>query len=107
VSLLAGATPKCGRLILTHGRGSRERLPVLSQCTVNATNGHSAPISGPGGGSRGFLRWASNRLMQRSNLGLFDHLVGAADERRWHGEPDRLCGLEIDDEAESRRVLHR
>jgi hypothetical protein len=35
-----------------------------------------------------------------------DHLVGASDERRRHGEAKRLCGLEIDDELEFGGCLH-
>jgi hypothetical protein len=27
---------------------------------------------------------------------LFDHLVGDGEKRRWHGESERFCGLEID-----------
>ena len=29
---------------------------------------------------------------------LFDHLVGAGEERRWHGEAELLGGLEVDHE---------
>jgi hypothetical protein len=37
---------------------------------------------------------------------LFDHLVGAGDERRRHVEAERLGGLEIDDELEVGRRLN-
>jgi hypothetical protein len=32
-----------------------------------------------------------------SRLTLFDHLVGAGEQRRWHREPERLGGGEIAD----------
>ena len=38
---------------------------------------------------------------------LFDHLVGAGDQRRRHGEADGSRGLEIDDELELGRLCHR
>src|SRR5262245_15354921 len=33
-------------------------------------------------------------------VGLFDHLVGAGEQRRWNFEPERSRGHEIDDEFE-------
>jgi len=38
---------------------------------------------------------------------LFDHLVGAAEQRRRHIEAERLRGLEIDHQLVFRRRLHR
>jgi hypothetical protein len=43
---------------------------------------------------------ASRRHMQRSKLRLFDHLVGAGENRIRHGQAEGLGGLEIDDELE-------
>src|SRR5258705_9103624 len=37
---------------------------------------------------------------------LFDRLVGAGQKRRWHGEAERLRGLEIDDKFELGRLLN-
>src|SRR5262245_725231 len=37
----------------------------------------------------------------------FDHLVGALEERLGDGEAERFRGLEIDDELELGRQLHR
>src|SRR5215469_695171 len=36
---------------------------------------------------------------------LFDDLVGAAEQRVWDGEAERLGGLEVDDELELCRLL--
>jgi hypothetical protein len=37
---------------------------------------------------------------------LFDHLVGASDESRWHVEAERLSNLEVDDEFELGGLHH-
>jgi hypothetical protein len=37
----------------------------------------------------------------------FDHLVGAGKQRCWHLEAEAPSRLEIDDELESSRLLHR
>src|SRR6516164_6113027 len=38
---------------------------------------------------------------------LFDHLVGAAEQRRRHGKTERLCGRQIKDEIELGWLLDR
>src|SRR5262245_29453648 len=38
---------------------------------------------------------------------LFDHLVGAGDERGRHGETKRFRSLEIDDQLQLGREFHR
>ena len=43
--------------------------------------------------------------LQQTSL-LFDHLVGAGEQRGWHGEAERLCGLEIDHQFEFGRLLN-
>jgi len=40
-------------------------------------------------------------------VGSFDYLVGAGEQRRWHGEAERLSSLEIDDQLELGRLLDR
>ena len=48
------------------------------------------PIADAGAGDPGICNGATSGLSQRSNLGLLDHLVGTAEQRRWHGEAERL-----------------
>jgi hypothetical protein len=56
----------------------------------------------------GPYRRAIKRLMHRSKEGsLFDHLIGAAEQRDWEGEAECLGGLEVDDELHSYRSLDR
>src|SRR5450759_980007 len=38
---------------------------------------------------------------------LFDHLVGAGDQRQRDGEAERLCGFEVDRKLELRWLMHR
>ena len=40
-------------------------------------------------------------------LTLFDHFVGAGNERGRHAEPERLGGLEMNHEVEFSRLLDR
>src|SRR6266567_4772835 len=48
--------------------------------------------------------------LDRTSLRLahsLDHLVGAAEQRRRHGDAKRLSGLEIEDQFDFRGLLHR
>src|SRR4029077_6813454 len=38
---------------------------------------------------------------------LFDHLIGAEQDRRWYLDAERLCGAHIHDEFKLGRSLHR
>ena len=50
---------------------------------------------------------AKKRLVRRSkSTSLFDHLVGAGQQRRWHDDAKRLCGLQIDNQLELRGLLN-
>src|SRR4051794_34401405 len=44
--------------------------------------------------------------MLREHRFLFDHVVGAGEERWRHGDPERLCGLQVDDECDFGRLLN-
>jgi hypothetical protein len=50
-------------------------------------------------------RKKSGHLLRRQLL--FDDLVGADEEGLWHGEAERLGGLEVDDHSELGRLHHR
>src|SRR5262249_32630232 len=43
----------------------------------------------------------------QQKIALFDHLVGAGENRGWNIEPDRFGGLQVDDQLVFGRRLHR
>jgi hypothetical protein len=48
----------------------------------------------PGGGAVHSIKSGREQLQQRKTL--FDHPVGAGEQRVRHGEAERLCRLEVD-----------
>ena len=46
-------------------------------------------------------------ICSAANCSLFDHLVGAAEQREWHREPKRLGGLQVEDQFDLGELLHR
>src|SRR5262245_42035950 len=52
-------------------------------------------------------QWANCGLMQRSKAYLFDHLVGAAEQRDRDSEAERLGDLHVDHEPVLDGPLHR
>src|SRR5258708_17333542 len=49
----------------------------------------------------------SKSANRRHQACLFDHLVGAGEERRWHSNAKRLGGFHIDDQLETSWLLDR
>src|ERR1700716_3990560 len=49
----------------------------------------------------------SERCQTRKSAALFDHVVGAGEQCRWHNDAKRLCGLQIDHQFELGRLLDR
>src|SRR5215212_3643067 len=47
----------------------------------------------------------SQRCQQRKSALIFDHLVSAGEQRRWHGKAERLGRFEVDDQLELGRTL--
>src|SRR5262245_11355288 len=63
---------------------------VWSVCCARTASGHAA---------------APPRSVM--NLRRLDHLVSGNEQSRWYGQAERLRSLEIDDQLEFYRLLHR
>jgi hypothetical protein len=66
-----------------------------------------APASGPPRVIAVCLRSANSGRALAARMQLFDHLVGAGEQRRWHVEAERLGGFQIDDQFEPCRLHDR
>src|SRR6266850_4703780 len=53
------------------------------------------------------LKGANKRLMHAQLPALFNHLVGAAEQRKWDVEPERLGALQIKEQLDFCGQLHR
>src|SRR5215471_7495502 len=83
-------------------------LPPIATSKATYRMSASPPESGHVRCTRPCPLWANSGLMQCSKKSsLFDHLVGAGEQRRWHGEAERLGGREIDHQLEFRGLLNR
>jgi hypothetical protein len=48
----------------------------------------------------------SAKCQERTSARLFEHLVGASEQHRWHVEAQRLRGIEVDYQLEFGRLLN-
>lgn len=81
----------------SHARRFRKRGKRLA-AAPDAPHSSSGTTSGPGLESRSRIALPAGSL---------DHFVGAHQDRRWHDEAERFGSLEIYDQLECGRLLHR
>src|SRR5438067_2407477 len=74
--------------------------PIPALPAAPARNGEVRILSGS---STSPVAWQNRSFARRSRL--FDHLVGAGEDRWWHGKAQRLVSLKIDYQLDSRRLL--
>jgi hypothetical protein len=91
-----------------------------SQMKLKAGKRHRPAAPEPRGRARGFCTGSDFRKKKKEKreaplgevsflnpLTSFDHLVGAREQARWHGETDGLSGRHVDDKLYLGRKLHR
>jgi len=91
--------------ITTGGIGTDSHFAQQQSSGLNVRFGSKADIR---------VRWRNVRFASKSGhsalqpiASLFDHLVGCHLHRHRYGKSERLRGLEVYDEFEFRRLLHR
>src|SRR5262245_17397008 len=52
-------------------------------------------------------RYHMQRSKRYASISLFDHLVGAGEQRRWHVQAERLGGAQVDHQLELGRLQDR
>ena len=98
---------------VSHGRASRPaQLQDASNCQANddeSADKHTDRGQSAFAGETGFAHSGTepNSLGSPARADLFDHLVGAGEQRWWHFQTYRLGGRQVDDEVEHGRLLDR
>src|SRR5262249_34364834 len=90
----------CERLGVKFPGPTRQTRPLDVLCSMSGL----PSISGPPLGLAVGLRSATTGLMQCSKISLFDHFVGAQQDRLGEFQPKRLGGLSIDHQFELHRL---
>ena len=87
--------------------GSQLRAQVRFRIPPD-TDAHLSDIAGPAlTPTRTFARFDRKGRRDIPQSRLFDHLVGAGEQRGRHGEVERLGGFEVDRQVERCGLLHR
>jgi hypothetical protein len=64
------------------------------------------PVSGIDSRNQAFPSRAMSRREQVQQKNLFDHLVGAAEQRKWEADAQRLGSPYVDDQLDFRKLDH-
>jgi hypothetical protein len=87
------------------------RMPAAPRPPLRCAGGlHSGPARWKGayhliGDSVRLITFRTHASQQIASL--FDHFVGAIKQRLWHGDAERLSGLEIDEQFDFACLLDR
>src|SRR6266498_4461948 len=91
--------PEDSRTRCGHPLGKCPLWVIMSASPRKRTNGQASR-------QVGFVPHKQTHAAQQTTL-LFDHLIGAGEQRRWHLEAESLSGLEVDDQFVLGRRLDR